>query len=190
LYGAGLTAGLNASVSDPDATFVLQPFDGPNALAVLSSTWGTNPNGTLTLTTPAAYESLALYLSVGSAWGEMSYAVNYTDGTATPGTIWLGDYDWCGSSPYATMCDHRVSRDNGIWLSPDTSNGAKIYQVNLSGIDSSKTVSSIYCGDITNGWTAVGVFAVSGAQVPEPGSIILLAAAVAGLLVFSSRKRK
>ena len=184
----GLTAGLNTSDSDPDATFLLQPFDGANALAVLSSTWGTNSDGTLTLTTPAAYESLALFLSAGSAWGNISYAVNYTDSTATTGTIWLGDYDWCGNSPYAAMCEGRISRVDGAWQQPDAY-GAKIYQVNLEGIDSSKTVSGIYCGNVESGWTAVGVFAVSGAQVPEPGTIALLATA-AGLLVLSSRKRK
>ena len=74
-------------------------------------------------------------------------------------------------------------------LALDTSDGTKIYELDITGIDTSKSISSITFSGMT-GYTTAGIFALSGAPVPEPGTISLLSAGVIGLLAYAWRRRK
>ena len=99
----GIPAGSTfASMTGSGVNYMIQPAVFNNVLQVSNNTGaqgqGVPPTGTLTLLSPAAYSSIAIFASSGNSNGSATgtLTVNYDDGSSLSGT-WNA-FDWCGGS--------------------------------------------------------------------------------------------
>ena len=93
MHGPGLLVSTctRTRISQVDGTtFQLGPYGGNNAL-LMGSTYPSS--GTLTFTTPQAYNSLAILATSANGGGNGTFVLNFTNGARSP-TYALNAQDW------------------------------------------------------------------------------------------------
>ena len=184
----GLVPGSHASLTG-NGVFEFQAFDGLNSLGLDNL----RPTGTLTLDTPAAYTSIALYGASTYGAKDIDVTFNFSDSSSTTVQInqsGLGS-DWFNVSSVAYAVGGRASNkgEEGYTRlfyqeSQDLGIGESFFT--LSPADQGKLLTSV---EITNlSGDRVSILAISGQQVPEPSALALLGAA--GLASHVSRRRR
>ena len=180
------TGGTVTSVSDANTTFSLRPAGGSNVVQLTNAA----PSATFSLTTPAAYSSLSFAATATNGNHPFNYTFSYTDGTSSSAQTLTGP-DNFGGTPVAIFTGGRVDIASG-GASTDNTN-PRIYQLDTTGIDSSKTLSSISftatdLGDPGTIRQTVDFFGFSGTAgaVPEPASLGLLG--LGGLTLLRRRR--
>jgi hypothetical protein len=205
LSTAGDTQAFGSAWQDPNNTnqseFEFQPYTGNNVLEL----GNTSDSGqTLTLTTPAGYNNLAILAASGNIGGDYQSTLTLTFSDGSTSSMTYDPYDW-GQGTTQEVFSPNLSRME------DTSNGPtfgsasyNMYEtdINLSNyvssngaLDSAKFIKTITFAEPTSG--RIGVFAVSGVQnssaadpLPEPSTVALLAAAAVPLLLRQSARRR
>jgi hypothetical protein len=118
-----------------------------------------NPNGAITLATPAAYSALSLLTSSGGGSGAITVVVNHQDGTTETNNI--TSPDWYNNNNRAVNSNGRINVQNGVFDSLNSGN-PRLYFVDFTLNNSVSPVTSL---DLT--YTSTGaraaVFALSGA---------------------------
>ncbi len=109
LYGLPVS-GFFTNAAD-GSVFKFQPYTANNAL-ILSSDTGIS-SGTLTLVTPAVYQTIAVIAHSGSAdtVGASTLTLNFTDGSSATTNYYAPD--WFYNSPYALAGVDRISLATG-----------------------------------------------------------------------------
>lgn len=194
-----------SGVGLPDSGAITSMVDGSqfqlasytaNNILLLDEVGGTAnlPNtGTLALTTPSAFTSMAFLVDGFDGNHDVSYTLHYADGNSQTGSFSALDNFDNSDSSVAAWSGGRVSRNDGLfnidYVDP------VMFQVDVTPTDTTSAVTSIDFANAStdNGsaYETIGVWAVSGVvnqSVPEPASIIPLALGAIGL--FAWRKRK
>lgn len=162
------------SAVDPTTQVQLQPYNAPNVLFMNAA----GPNGTLTMTTPAPYNRLAIFASSanGSATSTGTITINFTSGPPSP-PISYNAFDWffvTGSNAINNL--GRVNLTNNTF--DDGSNGnPRIYQstIDLSALGlNGQSIQSLTFSKPGNAGTSV-VFAISGELNPALSGACCLA---------------
>ena len=185
----GLVDGVYTSNCNSNTTFQLQAFNSNNALYLDHDAHTT---GTLTLTSPKAFNQLAFFSTGGSS--QVQYTIHYADTTTTVNAFYVTDW-FAGGSSIAENAKGRVYWDGSAWAAEPateglTGSGASIYQTTITGVDSTKSITSIEFAMIDSGTKKAAVFALSGHAVPEPCSLLMLISGSLGLLVYAWKNRK
>jgi len=156
------------------ATFQLQ---GPNATNIVKF------DGTITLTTPAAYSNIAILANaLNSAGTPESFTLNFSSGPSTTFTLAADIPYWVGGDPtasggtiagtFATL--DQSGSENGSGINFDE------YDFALSGPDSERTLDSITLN--SNGDYLV-TYALSGTlTVPEPSTYAMMGLGLLALI--------
>jgi hypothetical protein len=194
--GQNFNSLINNSVTGTPTVFHLLPADGNNVLR--TSTGLGVPSGTLTLTTPAQYSSLAFLASTGAAFGfgTGTLTLHFSGGTSSgPFSYDAPDWNMIVGNDTSHVALGPVGRNDdinfngappgtGFLYTPSEGSQFVMYETDLNlaalGLDT-KILDSITFTSATNApdpFGITGVFAVSGvpaAAVPEPSSLALLA---------------
>lgn len=169
----GLASGTHSSLTG-NGTFELQPFSGLNAIGLD----GANSSATLTLTTPAAYKSIAFYGASSYGNKTIDVTLNFSDATSTflivddgtgIGTDWFN-----ANADRALVVGARASNKNEEGYtrlfyqeSPDIAINESYFT--LSEADQAKLLTSVEFTTFTGDRTAI--FAISGEPVSgAPGA--------------------
>jgi hypothetical protein len=186
LPATGLIAGLDG------VTFQLAPY-GENANNVLRVGGAT----AMTLATPSQFATLSV-LSSQSGTAPIPYTLHFSDLSETTGTVATGEWSAYDTPPGpATNLVYGADATNGsVLLSALIGKGSTpthcglLFQgdITLSPADQAKTLVSVAFANAANSPATV-IWAVSGAAVPEPSTIVLLGLAAFGL-IFLRRKAK
>ena len=202
-----VTSAIIDQYTETKTVFQLQPYNGNNELKLGVPT--VDPGQTLTLTTPAGYNNLAILAASGST-GVGNYTstmtLTFSDGS-TSGTITYDPYDWGGgSSSQKAFAANLVRGPSGTESESLAISSASynMYETDINltmltssdgALDSAKYIKSITFAEPKSG--RIGVFAVSGVQnfsavylLPEPSTVALLAAAAVPLLLRQSARRR
>jgi hypothetical protein len=163
----GLTPGTHSSLTGR-GTFAFQPFDALNAVGLDS----VNPTATLTLTTPAAYKSIALYGASSYGAKSIDVTLHFADSTWT--TIILDSGTGVGSDWFDVNADRALNVGGRASNKSEEEYTRLFYQesadigisetyIELSAADQAKELTGIefytFAGDRT------AILAVSGAPV-------------------------
>ncbi len=181
---AAPTTGLPTNITVPAAqgsgAFMLQASVGNNALY---------NTGSLTLTTPARFTSLAVLGASGnsSSATTLTITVSYANGsTQTFGPGLFAVQDWFNNTNglvYTT--NGRVNVGTGS-LDNVNSGNPRVYDSILTLNNTTSNVTSIFVS--AAGVPNAAIFAVSGVAVPEPSTYVLLGTAALGGLMFFRRR--
>ncbi len=162
-YGLPVSGGFLSAVDGTQ--FQFQPYTSNNAL-ILSSDTGLS-SGTLTLSTPEVYQSIAILANSGSAdsVGTAPLTLNFTDGTSFQTTYHAPD--WFNNTPYALAGVDRINLSSGATDGgPDN---PRFYQstINLSALlgTSNKPLASLVLGRDESA-NSTAIYAVSGLLAP------------------------
>jgi hypothetical protein len=179
-------------------TFQLQPYSGPNALRILSAT-GT---GTLTLVTPGSYASVAILASSGSGGGPAGKAIlNFVGGATASITYHAEDWNQNGT-PKGPAAIGALGRNENVGAAGTSFTYGNpvpfaMYETDFDlfalGLNTAILQSITFNGVAGTGSGAAavtGIFAISGAPVPEPSTLILCGLGGLGLLGFAWRRPK
>jgi hypothetical protein len=139
---------------------------------------------TILLTSPAAYSLISLLGSAGHGPNSVNYTINFADTTTQNGTLTVGD--WFNGTPVAYNTNGRLSVGTGAFDNVNAGN-PRLYSFDIPVSNTSSAVTSIALSSASTTSTAA-FFAVSGSQVPEPGTLGLLA--LGGVMVLGRRWRK
>lgn len=172
----GKTYGLPASgafSSALDGTlFQLQPFTGNNAL-LLSADTGLS-QGTLTLATPAAYNSLSILAQSGSGDGAATVTLHFSDGSSL-----VTNYnapDWFSNPGYALQGFDRIDLTSGATDGGPTD--PRLYQTTIDLISvfgaTNKILTSVTF-DQASGAAATAIYALSGIAANQTGGSLTTA---------------
>lgn len=183
----GLVAGTHNSLTG-NGTFEFQPFDQNNVIGLDGGT-----SGTLTLTTPGQYSSIALYGASG--FGSKSATVTLTFDDMSTSDYFVANGTGIGTDWFNTNADVAYAVGNRASNKSEEGYTILFHQQNdaihlnesyftLSPADAAKVLTSVM---ITNtGGDRMAVFALSGELVPEPATLFLLGA---GACMFIRRRR-
>lgn len=191
LFGNNLPANGNVTSAATNAlttgatTFQLADYAANNTLKLGGDTPAT---GTLTLTSPGHYQSLALLTSADSAGTNNpgTVTLHYSDGSISIEGYTTSDWFSATDNPRAGAGNAFAPNNQPGWIvanGSDQNPAFTMYEADLLA-DPTKTLTSL---DFTqaNGTGATGIFAVSGslaAATPEPASLGLIALGAVGLL--------
>jgi hypothetical protein len=184
---SGLPTASFVSAADATTTFQLQSPASNNVLWLQQAGSGAT-SGTLNLSTPGSYSSLAFLLTGFNGSQPGTYSLNFSSGLPTTGSFTaLDNFNQAG---FAISGFGRVSRSDGLFDAVGSTN-PRLYQVTvtLTSGDAARTLTSITFNNAETSGTVfhdIGVFGVSGAPVPEPASMVVLGAGALALL----RRRK
>lgn len=159
----GATNGLPASgafSSAVDGTvFQLQPYTGNNAL-VMSTETGIS-QGSLTLSAPAAYNSLSILANSGAGGGVAGVTLNFADGSSL-----VTNYnapDWFANQGFALEGFDRIYLTNGVTQGAPT--GPRLFQTTIDLVSvfgaTNKVLNSVTFNQAA-GSGATAVYALSG----------------------------
>jgi hypothetical protein len=158
-------SGSFTSTYNPSTTFQFQPYTDTNNVV--------NNSGTVTLTSPAKFDSLAFLTSAQGAGGEsFSATLHFSDASTT--VLTGSDPDWTFSGGNEALTNEGLVNRGGSWSGFYSGNLHMFeHDYTLSPADQAKTLLSIDF-NLTGGQFE-DLFAVSGqAIVPEPGSLVAL----------------
>jgi hypothetical protein len=179
----GLVAGTHASLTG-NGTFAFQSFTGNNVVAL-----DAGQSGTLTLSTPAAYTSIALFGASGFGAKTATVTLNFADTTSAAFNVASGTgigTDWFNSNPdKAFEAKGRASNKSEegytrLFYQQNDVIGINESLFTLAAGDQAKLLSSVTIQN--TGGDRMAVFAISGAAVPEPSAAALCAAWLLALL--------
>lgn len=153
-------------------TFQLGPYGGRNVL-LLGNTYPSS--GTLILSSPQSFNSLAILASSANGGGNGSYILNFTNGTSSR-LLYDNAQDWYGTITNVALQgigrlklgQATLSTENPGWNNPN------LYQttLNLAALGLNLPVASITFFKPSGGSTmSSGVFAISGAVMPPQVNI-------------------
>ena len=195
-YQAGLpgaTRGLPASGSftslvDGTTVFQFQPYNGNNVLQLSAST---SSFGTLTFTTPGIYSSLSiLAAAANSGTSQGNLVIHFADASVSP-TLQFNNSDWFFQPSPAIMGFGRINL-GGTSAEDNGASAPELYQTTLNlaalGLNTKPIVSISFTDLSSDPRESTGIFAISGALVPEPGSFALVITGAAFLSVLRRRK--
>ena len=174
--GSGGTQGLPAggvftSAADGSTVFQFGPYGGNNVL-LLGDTYAAS--GTLSLTTPRSFDSLAVLASSANGGAQGTLVVHFANGTSSP-TFNFNAQDWFNTTTNVALSGFgRLDLGNpGLDTENDGSSNPNLYQtvINLAALGSNQPVSSITFTKPAASQDS-GVFALSGALMPPPPAII------------------
>jgi len=100
-------------------------------------------NGTITVTTPAAFTGISLLASAANSAVVLDYTLHFADGTSETGTVTTPD--WYNGTPVAVTANGRVVAATGGFESVASGN-PRLYFVDLTVTNSSKVLNSIELG--------------------------------------------
>lgn len=174
----------------PNVVFQLQSYSQSNALLLTN-----NQTGTLTLTAPTAFSSIAFLVATGNGnGGTEAITLHFGDGTPAYAGLSLSAPSWFDGSNPAFISMGRVDVPSGGFFNVG-SNNPRLYDgsFDLAALGlAGHTISSI---DFTfSGDGNAALFALSGSVVPEPNSQHLalafgsMAVFVAGLRAWKKRR--
>ena len=174
--GSGGTQGLPAggvftSSADGTSVFQLGPYGGINALVL----GDTKPaSGSLSLTRPRSYNTLAALASSANGGDLGTLVVHFADGTVSP-TFTFNAQDWFATTANAALSGFgRLYLGNsGLYTEDDGGSNPNLYQttINLAALGFNQPVSFItFTNPGASGVT--GIFALSGALMPPQPAII------------------
>ncbi len=172
-------------------TFQFQPYLGPNALRLLAG----STTGTLTLVTPGSYGSVAILASSGSGGGTGNAVLNFAGGITS--NITYNATDW-GQQTNGPAALGKLGRNTDVGAAGTSfAYGHNVdfalfeTDINLFALGlNNLTLQSITFNGMAGTANVTGIFAVSGAPVPEPSTLILCGLAGLGLLGFAWRRPK
>ncbi len=177
VQGSGGTQGLPASglfTSSADGSSVFQfgPYGGQNVLLMGG---GYAVSGTLTLTTPQSYNTLAVLASSANGGAQGTCVIHFANGSSSS-TFNFNAQDWFNTtSNVALQGFGRLDLNNsGLSTENNGSSNPNLYQtaINLAALGSNQPVSSItFTKPGASGDS--GVFAVSGDLMPPQPAITL-----------------
>ena len=194
---------VNSALTDPctgtNTQFQLQHYNGNNELKLGSPAVS---GQTLTLSTPAGYDNLAILAASGNIGGDCTstFTLTFSDGS-TSRPITYDPYDWGGGTSQKVFAEGLVRSPSGTEpaSSPQSISSASynMYETDIDltaltssdgALDSAKYIQSITFAEPSSG--RIGVFAVSGVQntsaadpLPEPSTVSLMAVAAVPLLL-------
>lgn len=182
-FQAGLSSGSRGlppdgaftSLVDGTTVFQFQPYGGTNAVVV----GYTRPASvTLTLATPAAYDSLAFLAcsaNTVSGGGTATCVLNFTNGTHSP-VLTINAPDWFSGTANAAIS--ATGRLKMTTLNPEDngSSNPNLYQttLNLAALGLNQPIASITLGKsaAAGGQQDTAIFAVSGTTMPAAANIV------------------
>ena len=192
----GLVAGTNTSLTGSGGSFTFQAFDGPNVIGID----GGSPTGSLSLTTPDSYSTLALYGASGGGPTSVDVMLTFDDLTTSTYSIAAGTgigtdwFDFDGSADKAYAVNGRASNkseEGYTILFAEENNIISLYEslITLDSADASKTITDVSFTHTGGG--RMSIFAISGAvsAVPEPGSALVLGLGLIGVAAARRRRR-
>lgn len=171
------SSGSFASQANAGVTFQFQPYDGNNAVV---------QSGTVTLTNPGKFNSLAFLVSAQGSGSTWNATLNFSDNTSTVLST-QADPDWTQTG---------LNAIDNMGLFPRSGSWAGAYSGNLhmfehdfllSATDQAKTLTSISFNKISGNMV---LFAVSGIAVPEPSSLSLMGLVGMAIVRLARGRRK
>ena len=171
----GLVAGTHSSLTG-NGTFEFQDFSSNNVVGLDGG-----QSGTLTLDSPAAYSSIALYGASGFGAKTADVLLTFADSSTT--LLQVASGTGIGTDWFNTNADKAFEAKGRASNKSEEGYTILFYQQNdiiginesyftLSAADQAKALTSV---TITNtGGDRMAVFAISGQPVPEPATLVLV----------------
>jgi|GEM_PF-3027007 gliding motility-associated-like protein len=167
----------NGLLSSPDRSYQFSPFNGNNALYLL-----TDESGSLSLTNPALYTNLSLLVLATEGSATISVTFNFSDGSVQQSTKNVPDWFNQSTSPFNGY--GRVKRIDGPFLSgvhyEGAENGRPIFTTLDFELPCEKTLQSISIFNSSPGVPAGSsfrafVFAASGTKITTSPQVSIVA---------------
>jgi autotransporter-associated beta strand protein len=156
------TGGRFQGANNVAVTYQLAPYTSSNVLSMGAPTAGSAAT-TLTLTTPASFNSINIMNVTGNGPSTYSFTLNFSDSSSTTVTG-ITSRDWFGGPASETILqlNGRLNRNDGTFANVN-SGDPRIYSTDftLSAADQLKTLNSITFATTSTGGT-FNVFGLSG----------------------------